>query len=179
MSDNVERASFAFGEFRLDGRQRVLLRNGTLVPLAPKAVDLLTEFLSHHGEVLTKDELLQRVWAGTFVEEANLAQTVSVLRKALGQTDVNVFIETIPKRGYRFIHPVETGVPDALVPLQGYVGRPQSMMSRRRWIAAGALVLCIGSPAVYWNFRRLRSRSDRANSIAVSAVCQYKRRSGQ
>jgi TolB-like protein/DNA-binding winged helix-turn-helix (wHTH) protein/Tfp pilus assembly protein PilF len=167
LSDNVERGSFAFGEFRLDGRQRLLLRNGTLVALAPKAVDLLTELLSHHGAVLTKDELLQQVWAGTFVEEANLAQTISVLRKALGQTDDNVYIETIPKRGYRFVHPVKTGIPNAPAPQVEHVESPETGMSRRRWITAGALVLSVGLPGAYWSFRRLRGRPDSLNSIAV------------
>src|SRR6185437_13321992 len=127
----------------------VLLRNGSLVALAPKAVDLLWELLSHHGDVLTKDELLERVWPGTFVEEANLAQTVSVLRKALGQTDLNIYIETIPKRGYRFVHPVQGDIPNATPLPQGDVGPLGHTMSRRQWMTAGALVVCVGLPAAY------------------------------
>ena len=99
---------FEFGPFRLDTGERVLLRAGALVPLTPKALDTLIALVRHGGHVLEKEELLKAVWPDTFVEEATLAQNVFTLRKALGngQADGQRYIETIPRRGYRFIAPV-------------------------------------------------------------------------
>src|SRR5215510_11952201 len=96
--------SYHFGPFRIDTADRVLLRDGKPVLLTPKAVDVLVALLSSKGRVLDKDALLKAAWPGTFVEEANLAQNVSLLRKALGDLrDAPRYIETIPKRGYRFV----------------------------------------------------------------------------
>jgi eukaryotic-like serine/threonine-protein kinase len=99
---------YEFGPFRLDTGERVLLRAGALVPLTPKALDTLIALVRHGGHVLEKEELLKAVWPDTFVEEATLAQNVFTLRKALGngQGDGQRYIETIPRRGYRFIAPV-------------------------------------------------------------------------
>jgi len=94
---------YTFGEFRFDARGRVLFRAGEIVPLFPKAVEVLACLLERHGEVATKEDLLAQVWPGTFVEESSLTRSISVLRKALGDTpDGHAFILTIPKRGYRF-----------------------------------------------------------------------------
>lgn len=99
---------YQFGRFRLDGSECLLLRDGEVVSLTPKAFDLLKIMVERPGELLTKDELLQAVWPGTFVEENNLADNISKLRKALGDGDNGQrFIETVPKRGYRFAAPVE------------------------------------------------------------------------
>ena len=96
--------SYRFGSFVLHGDERVLQREGgEIVPLTPKAVETLLALVEHHGHVLTKDELMERVWPETFVEESGLARNVSVLRKALGKG----YIETVPKRGYRFTAQVE------------------------------------------------------------------------
>src|SRR5438309_11227421 len=93
---------FRSGPFRIDAVERVLLRDGKPVLLPPKAVDVLVALLSAKGHVLDKEALLKAAWPDTFVEEANLAQNVSLLRKALGELrDEHRYIETIPKRGYR------------------------------------------------------------------------------
>src|SRR2546423_5905155 len=99
---------FEFGPFRLDTGERVLLRAGALVPLTPKALDTLIALVRNGGHVMEKEELRKLVWPDTFVEEATLAQNVFTLRKALGngQDDGQRYIETIPRRGYRFIAPV-------------------------------------------------------------------------
>jgi serine/threonine-protein kinase len=95
--------TYAFGPYRLDARKRVLWRGGELVKMPPKAVDILVALLEQHGDVVSKEELLRRVWPDTFVEEANLSVNVSALRKALGdQPDGQPWIETVPRRGYRF-----------------------------------------------------------------------------
>lgn len=93
-----------FGPFFIDVRERVLRRDGEPVPLTPKAFDLLAALVDQPGRLISKDELLQQVWPETFVEEANVAYNVFALRKALGDTGENrQYIETVPKRGYRFI----------------------------------------------------------------------------
>jgi DNA-binding winged helix-turn-helix (wHTH) protein/TolB-like protein len=104
---NNQTPSYEFGEFRLDAEQRLLFRNGRPVTLTPKAFDTLLVLVQHSGRVVNKEELIKAVWADTFVEEANLARNIWTLRKALGDDDTNHrYIETLPKRGYRFVEPV-------------------------------------------------------------------------
>jgi DNA-binding winged helix-turn-helix (wHTH) protein len=98
---------YSFGPYTLDAVRRLLWREGTLVPLTPKTVDVLAVLIERHGEVVEKDDLLRFVWPNAVVEENNLARHISTLRKALqqrrGQHD---FISTIPGRGYMFVSPV-------------------------------------------------------------------------
>ncbi|MGH9873255.1 MAG: winged helix-turn-helix domain-containing protein [Pyrinomonadaceae bacterium] len=95
---------FEFGPFRLDSAERVLLRDGQPVPLTLKAFEVLLLLVESSGHIVEKDELMNRVWAGSFVEEGNLKVTVSMLRKALEDNNgANHFIETVPRRGYRFV----------------------------------------------------------------------------
>ena len=95
---------YAFGRFRLKTAERVLLREGELVPLTPKVFDILLTLVEKGGQVVEKDDLMKRVWPSTFVEEGNLTQNVSLLRKALGESPSGPqFIETVPRRGYRFV----------------------------------------------------------------------------
>ena len=99
--------SYAFGRFSLDSAERLLLRDREAVPLTPKAFDILLTLVENNGRVVEKDELMKRVWPNTFVEEGNLTQNVSLLRKALGESANGIqFIETVPRRGYRFVAPV-------------------------------------------------------------------------
>jgi Tol biopolymer transport system component/DNA-binding winged helix-turn-helix (wHTH) protein len=99
---------YEFGPFRLNVAERLLLRDGEVVPLTPKAFDLLLVLVSHHGRLLGKDELMKAVWSDTFVEEGNLSWNVSHLRKALGDGENGQrYIETVPKRGYRFVASVK------------------------------------------------------------------------
>ena len=95
---------YTFGPYRLDPPEHRLLRDEQTIPLSPKAFDLLVALVSRAGHLVTKEQLLQEVWPGTFVEEANLSYTVSLLRKALGdEREPYRYVETVPKRGYRFI----------------------------------------------------------------------------
>jgi DNA-binding winged helix-turn-helix (wHTH) protein/TolB-like protein/Flp pilus assembly protein TadD len=95
---------YAFGRFRLKTAERVLLREGEPVPLTPKVFDILLTLVEKGGHVVEKDDLMRRVWPSTFVEEGNLTQNVSLLRKALGESPSGPqFIETVPRRGYRFV----------------------------------------------------------------------------
>jgi pimeloyl-ACP methyl ester carboxylesterase/DNA-binding winged helix-turn-helix (wHTH) protein len=92
-------SAFLFGPFQLDVRERTLRRDGKALPLAPKTFELLCLLVENASQVLSKEKLLSSMWPGTFVEEANLTQHVSLLRKALQGA---VYIETVPKFGYRF-----------------------------------------------------------------------------
>jgi DNA-binding winged helix-turn-helix (wHTH) protein/tetratricopeptide (TPR) repeat protein len=107
-------ATHEFGPFRLDARKRVLWRAGELVAAPPKALDLLAVLVEQHGQVVTKDELLRRAWPDTFVSEANLSVNVAILRKALGtQADGRPWIQTVPRKGYRFVGAVASLAPPA------------------------------------------------------------------
>ena len=102
--EQQEGHSYDFGRFRLKTAERVLLREGEPVPLTPKVFDILITLVENRGRVVQKDDLMKRVWPSTFVEEGNLTQNVSLLRKALGESAGGAqFIETVPRRGYRFV----------------------------------------------------------------------------
>jgi DNA-binding winged helix-turn-helix (wHTH) protein/tetratricopeptide (TPR) repeat protein len=95
---------YQFGPFCLDAGQRVLLRDGRLVPLPPKAFSTLLALVVSRGHLVEKDMLMETVWPDEVVEESNLAQHIFMLRKALGETVGNTkYIETVPRRGYRFV----------------------------------------------------------------------------
>lgn len=103
---------YQFGPFQLNPDERLLLRDGEPVALTPKAFDTLCYFVEHHHRLLTKDELIAQLWPDSFVEESNLAQNVSAVRRALGeQPGGGHYIETVPKRGYRFTAEVKLIVP--------------------------------------------------------------------
>ncbi|HEX8837839.1 MAG TPA: winged helix-turn-helix domain-containing protein [Candidatus Acidoferrum sp.] len=97
-------SQYLFGEFRLDAIQRALFRKDELVSLTPKALETLLFLVERHGRIVDKKELMDAVWPNTFVEEVSLARNVSVLRRILSNgQDGHSYIETVPKRGYRFV----------------------------------------------------------------------------
>jgi DNA-binding winged helix-turn-helix (wHTH) protein/Flp pilus assembly protein TadD len=96
-----------FGSFRLHASQRLLFRDGEMIPLSRKALDILLILIESHGQLVEKDDLMHRVWPDSFVEESNLAVHISQVRKTLGEGGGNYRIETIPRRGYRFVGEVE------------------------------------------------------------------------
>ncbi|HEX6650165.1 MAG TPA: alpha/beta fold hydrolase, partial [Pyrinomonadaceae bacterium] len=95
---------YLFDVFRVDALERILFKAERELPLTPKVFDTLLVLLENSSHVLTKKELMQQVWPDSFVEENNLAQNISILRKALGEN----YIQTVPKRGYRFVGDVTT-----------------------------------------------------------------------
>jgi DNA-binding winged helix-turn-helix (wHTH) protein/tetratricopeptide (TPR) repeat protein len=98
------KSSFRFGEFTLDTARRVLERDGRLVALPRKAVEILVVLLEERGRLVTKEELFRRVWPDVIVEENSLAQAVSALRKALRDgAGTHRFVETVARHGYRFV----------------------------------------------------------------------------
>ncbi|HEV7699081.1 MAG TPA: alpha/beta fold hydrolase [Pyrinomonadaceae bacterium] len=100
---------YRFSDFELDGAERVLRRGDTTIQLAPKAFDTLMLLVSNGGRVISKEQMLSDIWDGSFVEENNLAQNISLLRRALRESEAQKFIETVPKFGYRFVCPVDAG----------------------------------------------------------------------
>jgi len=164
---------YAFGRFRFDTAERVLVRDGTPVPLTPKATEILLILVEHAGRLVDKDVLINRVWPDAFVEEGNLNKNVFFLRKALGEWDGGrEYIETVPKRGYRFVAPIlevthaegclkqdtESGMVSSAVPIPS--------MSRRTTligvIAVVSLVLVAGLVIYFGSSTRTR-----INSVAV------------
>ncbi|HJZ82733.1 MAG TPA: winged helix-turn-helix domain-containing protein, partial [Pyrinomonadaceae bacterium] len=94
---------YEFGSFRLDTGERILMCEGQLVPLTPKAFETLLVLVESNGRIIDKEELLSKIWPDTFVEEVSLAKKISLLRKTLGEDFAHHYIETIPRRGYRFV----------------------------------------------------------------------------
>jgi len=125
--------TYEFGRFRLMPAERILLREGEQVPLTPKVFDILITLVEKSGQVVEKDDLMKRVWPTTFVEEGNLTQNVSLLRKALGETANGVqFIETVPRRGYRFVADISESwnhESDETAEVNGGNGRPHLVLA--------------------------------------------------
>jgi DNA-binding winged helix-turn-helix (wHTH) protein/Tol biopolymer transport system component len=146
---------YEFGSFRLDRQERLLWRDGATIALTPKAFDLLLSLIERHGRLVEKEELFQAVWPDTIVEESNLTYNISFIRKALGDGENGLrFIETVPKRGYRFVAEVRQARPvsnaDEL-PLEqaeriaegASEDRIETLEAKARlaWIAAAVLLL--------------------------------------
>jgi DNA-binding winged helix-turn-helix (wHTH) protein/TolB-like protein/Tfp pilus assembly protein PilF len=158
---------FRFAAFTLDVRRRELRRDGERLDLPPRVFDTLVCLAAHPGDLLDKEAILQAVWPGRVVEENNLSQTISALRKLFGEEGAEArWILTVPGRGYRFLAPVEAldESPEVARPIPG--PQPEGReRARRRWpvprvvaVAAAALVLAaIG----FWSLslRRPPSRS--------------------
>lgn len=132
-------SSYRFGEYRLDSGDRLLFRGDKLVPLAPKILETLLLLVERRGHVVEKEELVSHVWPDTFVTDDALLRNISVLRKTLGDgEDGSRYIETIPKRGYRFVAPVEVGTDSEAAPA---APRLTPARGSRRSMAVAALAL--------------------------------------
>ena len=102
------RGQYEFGPYHLDADGHALFRNGERVPLTPKALDVLITLVAARGNAVAKDDLLRAVWPSTIVEQGSLTSHISQLRKALAEHGAQQFIETLPKRGYRFVGPLKS-----------------------------------------------------------------------
>jgi TolB-like protein/DNA-binding winged helix-turn-helix (wHTH) protein/Tfp pilus assembly protein PilF len=138
--------TYRFGQFELDGGGGVLLADGRPRPLNPRTFKLLLLLVRNHGQLVTKDQIMDQVWEGLFVEENNLAVQMSALRKALGDgPNGQPFIVNVPGQGYRFVAPVTR---------PGDGGPPPVSVERQarrdvwRWLAVGALVVAVAGIAV-------------------------------
>jgi len=164
---------YEFGRFSVNTAERILLRDGEIVPLTPKVFDILMTLVESSGQVVSKDGLMKKVWPDSFVEEGNLTQNISLLRKALGEgQNGNQFIETVARRGYRFTQPVReltendhqqlktNGVPissaqaapriksDARAGIHGYW--VSNLKRHRAVVAAGLLILTLVAAAIIY-----------------------------
>lgn len=157
MSSTPKRVAFEFGPYRLDPAARRLSRDGEPLGLSPKAFDVLTVLVAARGRVVERERLMEEVWPGVAVVDANLTQTVSMLRKALDDTaSEHRYIATVPGRGYQFTAPVEEApaAPVAGEPrtptVPGPEGRAQAQetasggVSRRRSPAVGRRLVLAG-----------------------------------
>src|SRR5688500_2999010 len=100
---------YSFNGFRLDGSERLLFDGDMSVTLPPKIFDTLLLLVQNAGHVIGKEKMMAEIWDDSFVEENNLAQNISYLRRVLGETKDTRFIETVPKFGYRFVADVRAG----------------------------------------------------------------------
>src|SRR4051812_44794477 len=104
----IEQRLYRFGDFTLDIKEKVLLRNDRPVLITPKTFELLYVLVKNYGHIVEKNTLLNEVWPDSFVEDSNLTFTIRQLRKALEDDARNpIFLETVPRRGYRFIAEIE------------------------------------------------------------------------
>src|SRR5690349_4738474 len=157
----MDRTVFEFGDITVDLGRMAAARAGVSIPLEPKAFDVLVYLIEHRDRLVTKDELLEAVWTGTFVTPNVLTRAVAQIRKALGESpDDARYIETVAKRGYRFVAPVTVGVPagTAAIPVTT-VSAPSSSPppARRRArtaIAALLVIAALGAAVVLLELRR-------------------------
>lgn len=186
MSNKIKHL-YAFEDFRLDTETSSLWQDGELVSVSPKALDVLVLLVERSGEIVSREELLEKVWHETFVEEANINYTISLLRKSLGE---NNFIQTVPKRGYRFVAEVtkieeksSEEVSEKKEILVRKDNEPetfptQSASKKGRWVLAVVTVFSIiflTSFAFYsWNKNDAQSISVTNRNIKTLAVLPFK-----
>jgi DNA-binding winged helix-turn-helix (wHTH) protein/tetratricopeptide (TPR) repeat protein len=131
---------FNFGPFSLDLTERRLLRTGEEIPLTPKAFDTLVMLVQNSGHLVEKDELLKRIWPETFVEEATLAQNIFTLRRALGGSDGEQYIQTVTKRGYRFVATVTKVMDESVTVSKGQLSPETDSISGDEPIVRGKTI---------------------------------------
>ncbi len=131
---------YAFGEFQVDPANQLLLRNGVPIALTPKVFQTLLILVERPGQLVTKDDFVRRLWPDTFVEDAALAENISRLRRALGDTRDPALIVTVPKRGYRFAPQVTVAKPTAEPDADGRSEAPADVRGRRPSLRITALL---------------------------------------
>jgi len=185
---------YDFGPFRLDASRRLVSRGQQVLPLTSKTFDTLLVLVRNHNRVLAKQELMETLWPDSFVEEVNLAQNVSALRKVLGESPgENLYIATIPGKGYRFVGEVRVvgGEGDEIV-VQRHTraqvvireekefendrlmpesrALPPAKAQLARWQGAaliGTLIVSLLVGIYVWQTRRIASTEETGHSLAV------------
>jgi len=166
---------YRFGEFSVDCDQKVLFRHGKPLALTPKVFDTLVILIEDNGRVVPKQELLTRLWPDTFVEEANLTSNIQQLRKSLGDNArAPQYIETVPKRGYRFIAQVQTD--DSSPAETSKTRQPPSAMANRRlwWVLISIVGVTIFSSMLVWIVWKRSTRVVISNTRTMLAVLPFK-----
>jgi TolB-like protein/DNA-binding winged helix-turn-helix (wHTH) protein/Tfp pilus assembly protein PilF len=179
----ARRRFYEFDQFRLDAAGRVLYRGEEIIPLSPKAADVLLLLLQRAGEVVEKEELLKQVWQDAFVEEGSLTRAIFILRKALGDRgEEREWIATVPKRGYRFAIPVRVRDEGAAVlpetPVAESATPPRPSIRLQRVLAglgAALLLLTLGSFLIA---RLLRARPSVKTGKAMLVVLPFQNLTG-
>src|SRR5262249_22191358 len=178
---------YEFGSFRLNATERLLQRGDEIVPLTPTVLDTLLVLVENSGHIVEKAQLMEQLWPDSFVEESSLTQNISLLRKALSEGDnESNYIETIPKRGYRFVaqvnerHELTNGaalldiadvfgsesqfVPIPIPPIQNVARKPS-----RHYVEMLAVIAVLFGIAtfIYWSRHRSVQEPLALHSIAV------------
>jgi DNA-binding winged helix-turn-helix (wHTH) protein/TolB-like protein/Tfp pilus assembly protein PilF len=182
---------YEFGRFRIDTAQRLLRRDQEIVALTPKVFDMLLTLVESSGEVVSKDSLMKKVWPDTFVEEGNLTQNISLLRKALGEgQNGHQYIETVARRGYRFAAPVHAVSARGIEASQSIGAavhtieerspgnikaepRSTTSLTGRRRIFLGLLLVLVFATAGLIYFVRANRSADTTNIIESIAVLPF------
>src|SRR4051812_14544744 len=148
----MDAKAYTFGDVRVDLGRMAVTRGSTPIPLEPKAFDVLVYLLEHRDRVVAKDEILDAVWTGTFVTPNVLTRAVAQIRKALGDESQDArYIETLAKRGYRFIAPVTvsgagaTAAESPAAPAPPPPVQPARIRRIPAPIIAAALLLAVGA----------------------------------
>ena len=170
---------YEFGPFQIDKLNHALLRDGDTIPLKPKVFDMLLLLVENRERLLDKDEMLRRLWPDTVVEESNLSQNVYLLRKALcEETDGAKYIETTPKRGYRFVGTVkEVEEPSAIPNVRTSPELPieKKHFPRSTVAVVAGLILILGIAFVVYTWtRRATTSAPRSVQIRSIAVLPFK-----
>ncbi|HTF25167.1 MAG TPA: tetratricopeptide repeat protein [Candidatus Limnocylindria bacterium] len=172
---------YAFGPFRMDPSEGLLLRDDQPIPLAPKAFEALLLLVESSGHLIEKEVLMQKLWPDSFVEEANVSKYIFTLRQALSDgEDGQKYIETVPKRGYRFVAPVQKlaaeSVEQAPAEMPSREGEEaKTVTSTTRWrialvaavLAATAVVLLVWLDPGEWRARLFGGPARPVRTIAV------------
>ena len=169
---SLEIQEFKFGDFLLDAREKVLRLGDQPVPVTPKAFELLLVLVKNPGHLIEKDELIKAVWKDSFVEDGNLSFTIGLLRKALGdRAQEPRFIETVPKRGYRFIAEVVANAEPASTAAPQRVSRENtSPAAPKPYVLitiSAVLLISLFAAAFIWFESKPRPESQTTNRLTT------------
>jgi TolB-like protein/Flp pilus assembly protein TadD len=177
---------YEFNGFRLEGSQRRLLYNGQSVPLKPKILDLLIYLVEMRGQLVVKDDLMREIWPDAIVEENNITVSMSILRKTLGDFIDQQFIETVPRRGYRFVAEVTEAALD-LTAIRGTGSLALSTALAQEELIDSLAVIPMESPdndpnveylsdGITESIINMLSRIPKLRVLACSTVFRFKRK---
>src|ERR1044071_3152347 len=145
---------YRFGEFVVDTDQKVLLRQDKALPLTPKLFETLLILVENSGRIVQKEQFMERLWPHTFVEEANLTSNIQQLRKSLGDNARHPhYIETVTKRGYRFIADVQR------IEIPATVTNPKRLKRKSVIALATAALVLMSGAFVFWRYSKAKSKN--------------------